>query len=56
MARTKVLDDAEWAEEREALTQRYFGVDAATFAATIDTAGYDPVDLEEVLAYFPELD
>lgn len=55
----KVLDDHEWEAQRDAITQRFFGIDAADFIRRYTAGEYDDVEpngLMLVLSYFPELD
>jgi hypothetical protein len=59
MATTVVLDDDAWAEARDAVTRRFFGIDATEFTVRFTAGFYDgwePDGLDTVLAYFPELD
>jgi hypothetical protein len=56
---TVELNDEAWAAERDAIAQRFLGIDAATFVAKFSNGDYNDVDLDglmTVLAFFPELD
>ena len=54
------LNDAEWAEAREAMAQSFLGLSAEEFVARFNAGDFDGDDapdlLMDVLAFFPELD
>jgi hypothetical protein len=53
------LSDAAWDSERDAITNRFFGIDAKQFMERFRTGDYEAEQtdgLVAVLAFFPELD
>ncbi len=53
------LTDADWDIERDAMTNRFFGITAKQFAERFNAGAYDDEQadgLMAVLAFFPELD
>lgn len=55
---TPELSDAQWEAERDAITHRFYDVDAARFVEMFRRGEVDEQNpaLMTVLAYFPELD
>jgi hypothetical protein len=53
------LSDAAWDTERDAMTQRFFGIDAKQFVERFRAGEYEAEQVDglmAVLAFFPELD
>ena len=53
------LTDAAWDTERDAMTNRFFGINAKQFTERFNAGVYDDEQAEglmAVLAFFPELD
>ena len=53
------LTDAAWDIERDAMTNRFFGITAKQFTERFNSGAYDDEQadgLMAVLAFFPELD
>jgi hypothetical protein len=57
--KTIELSDAAWDTERDAMTNRFFGIDAKQFIERFRAGEYEAEQadgLMAVLAFFPELD